>query len=110
MANYDPFDPVAMKFTKLHPTLQCRNNEAWLTRVENGTIIVNETLLKVRSETLLECSYKVIDRLTDNAVSFSKPNVFQRKVAIHSETEAVRVVCRVKNSTSQVGSHCRCYL
>ena len=110
MANYDPFDPVAMKFTKLHPTLQCRNSEAWLTRVENGTIIVNETLLKVRNETLMECNYKVIDRLTDNAVSFSKPNVFQRKVAIRPATEAVRVACSVKNSTSQVSSHCRCYL
>ena len=110
MANYDPFDPVAMKFTKLHPTLQCRNSEAWLTRVENGTIIVNETLLKVRNETLLECNYKTINRLTDKAVSFSKPNVFQRKIAIHSETEGVRVACRVRNSTSQVGSYCHCYL
>ena len=110
MANYDPFDPVAMKFTKLHPTLKCSNSEAWLTRVENGTIIVNETMLKVRNETLMECNYKVIDRLTDNAVSFSKPNVFQSKIAIHSETEAVRVACRVRNSTSQVGSYCHCYL
>ena len=110
MANYDPFDPVAMKFTKLRPTLKCRNNEAWLTRVENGTIIVNETLLKVRNETLMECNYKTINRLTDKAVSFSKPNVFQRKIAIHSETEAVRVACRVRNSTSQVGSYCHCYL
>ena len=110
MANYDPFDPVAMKFTILHPTLQCSNSEAWLTRVENGTIIVNETLLKVRNETLLECNYKTINRLTDKAVSFSKPNVFQRKIAIHSETEGVRVACRVRNSTSQVGSYCHCYL
>ena len=110
MANYDPFDPVAMKFTKLRRTLQCRNSEAWLTRVENGTIIVNETLLKVRNETLLECNYKAINRLTDNAVSFSKPNVFQRKVAIQPETEAVRVACRVRNSTSQVGSHCQLFV
>ena len=110
MANYDPFDPVAMKFTKLHPTLQCSNSEAWLTRVENGTIIVNETLLKVRNETLLECNYKTINRLTDKAVSFSKPNVFQRTVAIQPETEAVRVACRVRNSTSQVGAHSRCSL
>ena len=110
MANYDPFDPVAMKFTKLRPTLKCKNSEAWLTRVENGTIIVNDTLLKVRNETLLECNYKTINRLTDKAVSFSKPNVFQRKIAIHSETEGVRVACRVRNSTSQVGSYCHCYL
>ena len=110
MANYDPFDPVAMKFTKLRPTLKCKNSEAWLTRVENGTIIVNDTLLKVRNETLLECNYKTINRLTDKAVSFSKPNVFQRTVAIQPATEAVRVACSVKNSTSQVGSHCRCYL
>ena len=110
MANYDPFDPVAMKFTKLYPTLQCSNNETWLTRVENGTIIVNETLLKVRNETLLECDYKTINRLTDKAVYFSKPNVFQRKIAIQPETEAVSVACRVKNSTSQVGAHCHCYL
>ena len=110
MANYDPFDPVAMKFTKLHPTLQCSNSEAWLTRVENGTIIVNETLLKVRNETLLECNYKAINRLTDKAVSFSKPNVFQRKVAIQPETEAVRITCRVRNSTSQVGSHCQLFV
>ena len=110
MANYDPFDPVAMKFTKLHPTLQCSNSEAWLTRVENGTIIVNETLLKVRNETLLECNYKTINRLTDKAVSFSEPNVFQRKIAIQPGTEAVRVACRVMNSTSQVGAHCHCYL
>jgi len=110
MANYDPFNPVAMKFTKLRPTLQCSNSEAWLTRVENGTIIVNDTLLKVRNETLLECNYKAINRLTDNEVSFSKPNLFQRMVAIQPETEAVSVACRVRNSTSQVGSHCHCYL
>ena len=82
MANYDPFDPVAMKFTKLHPTLQCRNNEAWLTRVENGTIIVNETLLNVRNETLLECSYNAVIRVTDKLITYSEPEAFQTQIAL----------------------------
>ena len=110
MANYDPFDPVAMKFTKLRPTLKCRNSEAWLTRVENGTIIVNETLLKVRNETLLECSYDAIIRVTDKLITYSEPEAFQTQIAIQPETEGVRVACLVRNSTSQVGSYCHCYL
>ena len=95
MANYDPFDPVAMKFTKLHPTLQCSNSEAWLTRVENGTIIVNETLLNVRNETLLECSYNAVIRVTDKLITYSEPEAFQTQIAIQPEIEGVRVACLV---------------
>ena len=103
MANYDPFDPVAMSFTKQRRPLQCDNSgDPWLTRAEGGTLIVNETLLRARRETLDSCRYERVVRVSDRHISYSEPKVFRRRIDVEPDTDHVRVTCNVMTSSSQV--------
>ena len=104
--NYNPFDPVALKFTKELPPVQCERSGPWLSRVEGGTVIVNETLLSIRKEKLVDCSYKRIQRVSDGKISYSEPTVFQTNISIQPGTEAIKVTCHVEDWKSQVDTYC----
>ncbi|KAK7486137.1 hypothetical protein BaRGS_00022603, partial [Batillaria attramentaria] len=98
---YQPYGPDVKQFIKKLPPHNC-SRQPPLIKVERDVLTLNTALLEKRKEILSNCTYEVINRVSEGQINYSKPVVFNSSVRLQADFIRVRCHTRSENSKEEL--------